>query len=221
MSTTAPNRRRPPPRRRPAAGRRPLVWALAGVAALAVLFAIFAANRHSAGSGKGGTGGRAFSVGTPAKGEAAPEIRLSSTTGAAFDLAALQGRTVLLYFQEGIGCQPCWDQIKDLEHSDVLRSLRVDQLVSITSDPLNLIRQKADDMSLSTTVLSDPDLSVSKTYHANSYGMMGASRDGHTFILVGPDGTIRFRADYGGAPNYTMYVKPEQLAADIRAALVA
>jgi len=47
--------------------------------------------------------------------------------------------------------------------------------------------------------------------------MMGTGADGHTFILVGPDGTIRWRADYGGAPNYTMYVPPTQLLADLQA----
>ncbi|MDQ2706498.1 MAG: hypothetical protein M3Z25_02170 [Actinomycetota bacterium] len=47
--------------------------------------------------------------------------------------------------------------------------------------------------------------------------MMGTSRDGHSFILVGPDGRIQWRADYGGAPNYTMYVPLDQLAADLRA----
>jgi peroxiredoxin Q/BCP len=49
--------------------------------------------------------------------------------------------------------------------------------------------------------------------------MMGNSADGHTFILVGPDGTIRWRADYGGAPNYTMYVPINQLSADMQAGL--
>lgn len=72
-------------------------------------------------------------------------------------------------------------------------------------------------MGLTTPVLSDPDLAVSKTYDANSYGMMGTSRDGHTFILVGPDGTIRWRADYGGAPDYTMYVTVNKLLADLKA----
>ena len=45
--------------------------------------------------------------------------------------------------------------------------------------------------------------------------MMDTSADGHTFILVGPDGHIRWRADYGGAPNYTMYVPVDRLLADL------
>ncbi len=46
--------------------------------------------------------------------------------------------------------------------------------------------------------------------------MMGTGADGHTFVLVGPDGQIRWRADYGGAPNYTMYLPVPSLLADIR-----
>jgi peroxiredoxin Q/BCP len=47
--------------------------------------------------------------------------------------------------------------------------------------------------------------------------MMGTSRDGHSFILVGPDGVIRWRADYGGAPDYTMDVPVTQLLANLKA----
>jgi hypothetical protein len=68
-------------------------------------------------------------------------------------------------------------------------------------------------------VAADPDLAVSRAYQANRYGMMGSSRDGRSFIVVGPDGVIRWRADYGGALNYTMYVPSPSLLADLRAGL--
>ena len=38
--------------------------------------------------------------------------------------------------------------------------------------------------------------------------MMGNSRNGHSFVLVGPDGQISWRADYGGAPDYTVTATP-------------
>ena len=47
--------------------------------------------------------------------------------------------------------------------------------------------------------------------------MMGAGRDGHTFILVGPDGVIRWRADYGGKPKYIMFLPTASLLADMKA----
>jgi len=45
---------------------------------------------------------------------------------------------------------------------------------------------------------------------------MGDSRDGHSFMLVGPDGKIRWRADYGGAPTYTMHLPVDRMLADMR-----
>jgi peroxiredoxin len=196
--------------------------AVAAAGAVAVLFAIYTGNHHSTTASPGGNPAGRFEVGAPAPGAAAPEIQLPSTSGGTFDLAAQRGKTVLLYFQEGLTCEPCWTQIRDIEKDQTaITALGVDQLVSITTDPLKLLRQKVTDEGLRTAVLSDSTLAVSKAYHANSYGMMGQSRDGHSFVLVGPDGRIRWRADYGGAPNYTMYVSVNQLAADIKAGLAA
>jgi len=113
---------------------------------------------------------------------------------------------VLLYFHEGLGCQPCWDQISALEKANAdLKTAGIDDLVAITTGPVDLVAQKVTD----DTCHSEPrdtDLTVSRSYEANKYGMMGNDRDGHTFVLVGPDGKIRWRADYGGAPKYTMFV---------------
>jgi hypothetical protein len=51
-----------------------------------------------------------------------------------------------------------------------------------------------DSESISTPALSDRSLAVSKSYNANKYGMMGKSRDGHTFIIVGAAGKIEWLA---------------------------
>lgn len=162
----------------------------------------------------------AFQVGSPGVGEQAPAVTLVGTNGSTFDLASMHGKSVLLYFQEGLTCQPCWDQLKDIQsHLTQFQKLGIAQIVSITSDPLDALKQKVADENLSIPVLSDPGLVVSQAYAANSYGMMGNSRDGHTFVLVGPDGRITWRADYGGSPNYTMYVPIPSLLADIQAGL--
>lgn len=198
--------------------------ALAAIAVLGVLFVVnstgggSSANTRSAKAG-GEAGQFRFEVGDPGPGENAPDIRLESTEGGTFDLAEQRGKTTLLYFQEGLMCQPCWDQIVDLEKDDSLKKLGIDEMVSITTDELGQIRQKVDDEGIEAPVLSDPDLSVSEAYEANQYGMMGESRDGHSFVVVGPDGRIRHRADYGGAPDFTMYVPVENLLADLRKGL--
>ncbi len=190
----------------------------AGVAAVvAVLFVIFQ-NSSSSSSSSSGSGAYPYQVGSPGAGQAAPGFTLAASTGAQVSLSQFRGKTVLLFFQEGLTCQPCWDQITDLQKQAAhLRAAGIDQVVSITSDPVGAITTKAQDMSLTIPVLSDPALAISQLYHANGYGMMGAGRDGHSFILVGPDGVIRWRADYGGPPKYTMFLPTTTLLADIKA----
>jgi len=198
-----------------------LVAIIVGVAVLALGVIFFLNNRGgSTAGGTGQAGQYAFQVGRPGPGEMALAIQLPSTAGGTFDLASQRGKTVLLYFQEGLTCQPCWDQLKDIQsHIGQFHALGIDTIVSITTDPLNALQQKVADERLTIPVLSDPQLVVSRAYTANGYGMMGTSRDGHTFVVVGPDGRIGFRADYGGSPNYTMYVPVSNLVADIRAGL--
>ena len=168
-------------------------------------------------TGAAGTGsGYHHVAGQPGAGAPAPEFTLASSGGGSVSLSAYRGKTVLLYFQEGLSCQPCWDQIKDLERNQKdLKSAGIDAVLSITTDPAPLVAQKRTDERISTPVLSDPDLAVSRAYDANAYGMMGDMRDGHSFLLVGPDGTIRWRADYGGEPDYVMFVPTAKMLTDL------
>lgn len=183
------------------------------IAVVAGLYAVFSKSEQPSASGASG-----YEVGSPGPGQAAPGFSLASSDGGTVDLADARGKTVLLYFQEGLTCQPCWDQIRDLEKSaEKVKAAGVNEIVSITTDPANLVARKVKDTKLTTPVLSDPDLKVSKAYQANEYGMMGTSRNGHSFVLVGPDGKIQWRADYGGAPKYTMYVPVDKLLADLKA----
>ncbi|SRR5579885_353720 len=195
-----------------------LLLAVIGMAIIGLGVIFFRSTGTSTGNSLAGQ--YAFQVGNPGPGAQAPEFTLPATNGSTFDLAAQHGKTVLLYFQEGLTCQPCWDQLKDLQtHLDQFHALGITSVVSITTDPLAQLKQKVTDEGLSIPVLSDLSLVVSRAYTANSYGMMGDSRDGHTFVLVGPDGRIAWRADYGGAPNYTMDVPIPNLLADIKAGL--
>ncbi len=191
-----------------------LVVGLVVVALLGVFLAANGQRGHKSAAGR-----YAYQVGDPGPGRTAPAIKLAATNGT-FDLSAPSGQTTLLYFQEGLSCQPCWDQLADIQANlDAYRALGITRILSITTDPLDAIRQKVADQHLTIPVAADPDLAVSRAYHANDYGMMGQGRDGHSFIVVGADGVIRWRADYGGAPHYTMFVPSGSLLADLRAGL--
>jgi peroxiredoxin len=188
-------------------------WALLAVLAVAGLYVLYSA------SGTGGSAapsGYAHVAGEPGAGDVAPDFTLPASTGGEVSLSDYRDRSVLLYFQEGLMCQPCWDQIRDLEQNEAaLRAAGIDTIVSVTTDPVDLVARKMVDEGLATPVLSDPTLEVSRTYTTNQYGMMGTTRNGHSFLLVGPDGTITWRADYGGAPDYTMYLPTENMLADL------
>jgi len=180
--------------------------------------------------GKGGGGGGSashgssaypYAVGSPGPGDPAPPLRLPSTSGGTFDLASYHGKAqVLLYFQEGLTCQPCWDQLQAIQKDlPKFRALGVGLIVSITTDPVDQIQQKVKDEGITIPVLADVGASYSSpsAWGTNRYQMqMMGERNGHSFILVGKNGRIRWRADYGGAPKYTMFVPDDRLLADLR-----
>ncbi len=189
------------------------------LAGVVVLASVYVANTTGAASAKPGQPGQyRFDVASPATGAMAPDFSLPSTTGGVVRLDALRGKTTLLYFQEGIGCEGCWTQLKDIQsHMNDFTKLNIAAVITITTNPLSDLKQKVADEGITLPVLSDTSFAVSDAYNATKYGMMAGSADGHTFILVGPDGHIRWRADYGGPPNYTMYIPISNLVADIEA----
>lgn len=191
-------------------------------AALVVLAGIYFASNMTGALGGSSASANAypFQVGSPGPGADALSFNLPTATGGTFSLAAQRGKTVLLFFEEGVGCEPCWTQIKDIEkHWSKFRALGIDEMVTITSNTLPQLRQKVADEKIRTRVLADTTVDVSRAYTANQYGMMGDQMDGHTFILVGKDGVIEWRADYGGSPKYIMYLPVSVLVHDIRRGL--
>lgn len=213
----APTRARPQARHRSFLVRRGR-WLLAGTAVLVAIVALIMIQGAPRSASSAATS-YPYVVGSPGPGAVAPAIRLSASDGSTFDLSTRRGKSVLIFFQEGVGCQSCWEQLKEIESNlSAFKAQGIDEVVTVTGDPADALRQKVALEGLRSPVLSDPGLAVSLTYHANGFGMMGNSADGHSFIVVGPDGRIRTRADYGGPPNYTMYVPMSQLLADIKPA---
>lgn len=194
------------------------VWAVGlGVLAIIVVVGVATANTLSGGPGTGSTD---YAVGKPGVGEEAPDFTLPSATGGTYQLSAQRGKTVLLYFHEGLMCAPCWQQVTDVQR-DIAQfsAVGVDEVVAISIDPLDAQAQHASQAGVSIPALADVDKAVSQRYDALSYGMMNGAMPGHTFILVGADGIIRWRADYGGPPDFTMYVPNETLLAELRRVL--
>lgn len=187
---------------------------LLGIVGVSLLVVGVAAYNTLTGGGSKAVG---YDVGSPGPGQVAPDFTLSAADGAPFHLADLRGKQVLLYFHEGLGCTPCWQQI-DAIQADLARfkALGIDEVVAISADPASAQAQRAKRTGITLPTLADPERSVSGAYGTLAYGMMNGALPGHTFILVGVDGKIRWRADYGGPPNYTMYVADDTLIAELR-----
>lgn len=210
-------RRQAEARKRPILARRvgpvPVWGVLAAVLGVAGVIGIATVNSLS-GADSGPP--LRYDVGNPGVGATAPDFELASATGSPFRLSA-QREEVLLYFHEGLGCAPCWRQVDDIQ-ADLAKfnALGIDVVAAISIDPAAAQQQRAQTRGISLPVLADTDRTVSAAYDALSYGMMGGATPGHTFILIGSDGVIRWRADYGGPPDFTMYVPNGTLLAELR-----
>lgn len=181
---------------------------------------------------------RSSTSATQVTGSAAANFSLPATTGGNVSLADFRGKkNVLLYFQEGIMCDPCWQQIEDIQKAyNKFTALEV-ELVTVTVDPLNALKKESARRNLTLPVLDDVDLAVSKAYGMLEDSMHPGSRPGHSFVLINKEGQITWQKHYypkvGGTkmpammgmgamldnPNGRMYVPPDELLKDMSAGI--
>jgi peroxiredoxin len=130
-------------------------------------------------------------------------------TGRPVTSSALHGRNVLLFFSEGVMCQACFEQIKALQTNAKTLARRRLVLVNVTTDPPSALQQAARAYGITTPLISDENRDMSRAYDVLGQGMHPDTA-GHTFFLIGRDGTIRWRHDYS-----TMFVPTKTLLAEI------
>ena len=127
-------------------------------------------------------------------------------------------KNVLLYFQEGVMCDPCWKQIVDIEKEyDKLQTKDI-ELLTITVDPLNAITKNAKRFGITLPVLADEDLKVSTAYDVLKNSMHPGSRPGHTFVLVDKGGNVVWKKEYyiaSGSTKMTMNMNGKPMTMDM------
>lgn len=166
--------------------------------------------------GSGANGGSSAML---VAGEKAPEFALAAVNGSSFNLSNNLGKSdVLLFFNEGLTCSPCLQQMVDMDRNYLAFSAMGITVVSITTNSMSDMRAWAQNSGITRMmVLPDQSLQVDKEYTTLFAGSMHAgSAPGHTFILVGKDGNVLWRKDYG---SYTMYVPMNELIASVKSAL--
>ncbi len=143
----------------------------------------------------------------------APDFTLPSTTGGTITLSDYRGKkNVLIYFNEGLSCQPCWEQIPDLEKSLPEFDKMNVQIISVSLDPIDKWKDTISQYKITTPILSYESAKTEQDYNLLPFSMAMGRRAGHTFVLVGIDGTIKWRRDYW--PGYGMMVAGGVMSVD-------
>lgn len=153
-------------------------------------------------------------------GSVAPDFTLTDVNGGTFTLSSFRGKeNVLLFFNEGLSCAPCLNQMTNLDQLNQQFAKLNIVVVSITGDSASLLSSWAHSSGPEHgKVLSDHDLAVSRAYDMLGSGvsMMPGSAPGHSFVLVNESGSIIWRQDYG---PYNMSVPNDEIMASIDHAL--
>ncbi len=143
----------------------------------------------------------------------APGFTLTSTSGTRVSLASYRGHDVVLFFNEGVGCDACFYQMREFEqHAAELRSAGI-TILPIVMDPASQVRQEMTAFGIRTPYLIDAEGTVSRAYGVLGKGMH-AGLPGHGFVLIDARGTERW---YGEYPS--MYLSAAGLIKQVRAHL--
>ncbi|WP_225753559.1 peroxiredoxin [Actinotalea sp. Marseille-Q4924] len=141
----------------------------------------------------------------------APPFTLAASDGGTVSLAEHRGGPVVLYFNEGAGCDSCLTQMAEIEkHPGFAEAgITVLPIVMNTAEQINADRAR---LGVEAPFLLD-DGTVS-----DAYGMLGtgmhAGLPGHGFVLVDADGTQRWSGSYP-----SMWLAPDELLQIVTRAL--
>ena len=139
----------------------------------------------------------------------APNFTLTNTAGKTVSLQQYRGKNVVLYFNEGAGCQSCLVQMAEIE-KQASRFQKLD--ITVLPIVMNSRDQITRDMRLnrvSTPFLLD-DGTVAKAYGTLGKGMH-AGLPGHSFVLIDRAGQQRW---YGEYPS--MWLAPNELLSEVQ-----
>ncbi len=148
-------------------------------------------------------------------GSNAPNFTLQDVAGGTFTLSDYRGTSnVLLLFNEGLSCQPCLQQMHDLDALNSRFSSMNVLVVSVTPDSVDQLRRwMGAGGPQYGKVLSDPGQVAFNMYHPVG---TGGSMMTHTFLLINKAGIVIWRQDYGPS---NMYVENTEILAAVTKAL--
>lgn len=140
-------------------------------------------------------------------------FQLPSTDGTTVSLADHRGHNVLLYFNEGVGCDACFYQQARIEAEQQRFDDAELVVLPVVVNPAQQVAPELERFGLNTPYLIDADRRVSAAYDTIGRGHH-ADLPGHSFVLVDGNGKLRWRLD-----EPSMFVEPQRLVEGAQAAL--
>lgn len=130
-------------------------------------------------------------------GTKAPSFSLSSTEGKVISLSDYQGKNVFIFFNEGVMCDICWQEISKMEKSKVDFDKLNAVILPISVDDAATWKPVIEMQKIITPILIDSDRKVSAAYHVlGTPSSMHSDRPGHTYIHIDPQGNVHSSADF-------------------------
>lgn len=163
---------------------------------------------------------RAANIGAPA-----PDLSLPATDGRTVSLSDFKDKNVLLYFHEGLSCDPCLQQVTALEKTLAEFEAMNVAVLSVALDPAEQQKQAVNQLGVTKIpMLSYNDAKTEIDYDLTRFSMGMGRRAGHTFVLVGTDGTIKWRKDYWPGvghmvPGGKMFVNADEIVSEVKTVL--
>jgi len=152
--------------------------------------------------------GGGSSEGGAASGDAT-DFTLASTAGGTVSLSDHRGHDVLLYFNEGVGCDACFYQTIELERNGAALADAGLALLPIVMNPLADTARELARFGIRTPYLVDADGSVTRAYDMLGKGMH-EHLPGHGFVLIDGTGQVRWKMEYP-----SMFVSADELLAAV------
>lgn len=145
-------------------------------------------------------------------GSTAPDFSVPDVVGGGeLSRGELEGSPALLFFSEGAACQACNVQTADLQAPLAKAGV---QLVTITTDPAEVLTQVAAEYGITTPLLADESRAMSSAYGMLGRGGMGhPDQNGHAFALLDSDGKLVWEQAYS-----EMYVPSKKILAAVEKA---